>query len=59
MGLHLDKLPVTAGSPLDGRQVGDIELRGNRGFLIVASAAPTAASSSIRPASGRSAPVTR
>ena len=36
IGLKLDELPVSAGSPLDGCPVSDIELRGNRGFLIVA-----------------------
>lgn len=36
IGLKLAELEVTADSPLDGHKVGDIELRGNRGFLIVA-----------------------
>ncbi len=36
IGLKLDELPVTNGSPLDGQSVGDIELGGNQGFLIVA-----------------------
>ncbi len=36
IGLKLDELPVTKGSPLDGQTVGDIELGGNQGFLIVA-----------------------
>ncbi|MEM9657998.1 MAG: potassium channel protein [Planctomycetota bacterium] len=35
IGLKLDELPIVAGSPLDGQSVGDIELKGNRGFLIV------------------------
>ncbi|WP_145245046.1 potassium channel family protein [Aeoliella mucimassa] len=35
IGLKLDELPVTAGSPLDGHAVADIELGGNQGFLIV------------------------
>lgn len=36
IGLKLDELPVTDGSPLDGHTVGEIELGGNQGFLIVA-----------------------
>ncbi len=36
IGLKLDELLVTAGSPLDGHALSDIDLRGNRGFLIVA-----------------------
>nr|WP_261361112.1 potassium channel protein [Aeoliella straminimaris] len=36
IGLKLDELPVTTGSPLDGHAVADIELGGNQGFLIVA-----------------------
>ncbi|MEO1497134.1 MAG: potassium channel protein [Planctomycetota bacterium] len=36
IGLRLEELPVTAGSPLDGQPLSAIELRGNRGFLIVA-----------------------
>ena len=36
IGLGLDELPIGAGSPLDGHPLSDIELRGNRGFLIVA-----------------------
>lgn len=36
IGLKLDELEVTSGAPLDGQTVGDIELGGNQGFLIVA-----------------------
>lgn len=36
IGMKLDELRITAGSPLDGHTLGDIDLRGNRGFLIVA-----------------------
>lgn len=36
IGLKLAELEVTAKSPLDGHKVGDIELKGNRSFLIVA-----------------------
>lgn len=36
IGLKLQELPVTAGSPLDGHPVSEIELGGNQGFLIVA-----------------------
>lgn len=36
IGLNLDELTVTEGSPLDGHTLADIDLRGNRGFLIVA-----------------------
>jgi len=36
IGLHLDELKLPAGSPLIGKTVGDIEVRGNQGFLIVA-----------------------
>ncbi|MEM9186677.1 MAG: potassium channel protein [Planctomycetota bacterium] len=36
IGLKLDELDVTAGSPLDGQKVSDIELKGNQSFLIVA-----------------------
>ncbi|WP_425396075.1 potassium channel family protein [Aeoliella sp.] len=36
IGLKLDELSVTSGSPLDGHAVADIELGGNQGFLIVA-----------------------
>lgn len=36
IGLKLAELEVSAGSPLDGHQVSDIELKGNRSFLIVA-----------------------
>ncbi|MEN1680877.1 MAG: potassium channel protein [Planctomycetota bacterium] len=36
IGLKMDELDVSAGSPLDGHTVADIELRGNQGFLIVA-----------------------
>ncbi|MEN0109358.1 MAG: NAD-binding protein [Planctomycetota bacterium] len=35
IGMKLDEMPVTAGSPLDGHALADIDLRGNRGFLIV------------------------
>ncbi|MEM1305198.1 MAG: TrkA C-terminal domain-containing protein, partial [Planctomycetota bacterium] len=35
IGLKLDELEVTAGSPLDGQTLADIDLKGNRGFLIV------------------------
>lgn len=35
IGLKLDELTVTQGSPLDGHTLGDIELKGNRSFLIV------------------------
>ncbi|TWT88810.1 Inner membrane protein YbaL [Pseudobythopirellula maris] len=36
IGLKLDELPIAAGSPLDGGTVGDIDLKGNRAFLVVA-----------------------
>lgn len=36
LGLRLEDLRVQAASPLAGRTVGDIEVHGNRGFLIVA-----------------------
>ncbi len=36
IGMKLDELRVTPGSPLDGQKVSDIELKGNRSFLIVA-----------------------
>jgi len=36
IGLKLAELEVSANSPLDGHKVGDIELKGNRSFLIVA-----------------------
>lgn len=36
IGLKLDELPIAAGAPLDGQRVGDIELKGNHSFLIVA-----------------------
>ena len=36
IGLKLEDLRIPSGSPLIGRHVGDIEVRGNRGFLIVA-----------------------
>lgn len=36
IGLHLDELHISAGSPLAGRTIGDIEVRGNLGFLVVA-----------------------
>lgn len=41
IGLKLEELAITAGSPLDGQTVGDIELKGNRSFLIVAVRRPT------------------
>jgi voltage-gated potassium channel len=36
MGLRLDELAISAGSALDGKVVGEIELSGNLNFLIVA-----------------------
>lgn len=36
IGLKLEELPIAAESTLDGHQVGDIELKGNHSFLIVA-----------------------
>ena len=36
LGLHLSELSISHNSPLAGRNVGDIEVRGNLGFLIVA-----------------------
>lgn len=36
IGMKLDQLNISAGSPLDGHAISDIDLRGNRGFLIVA-----------------------
>ena len=36
IGLKLDELRITPGSPLDGHAISDIDLSGNRGFLIVA-----------------------
>ncbi|TWT95215.1 Inner membrane protein YbaL [Botrimarina colliarenosi] len=36
IGLKLDELRVTNGSPLDGHKVEDIVLKGNRSFLILA-----------------------
>lgn len=36
IGLKLDELRVTTGSPLDGHRIEDIVLKGNRSFLIVA-----------------------
>lgn len=36
IGMKLDELQVTPGSPLDGHTLSDIDLSGNRGFLIVA-----------------------
>ncbi|MEM8946974.1 MAG: potassium channel protein [Planctomycetota bacterium] len=36
IGLKLEEMLVAPGAPLDGHQVGDIELKGNQGFLIVA-----------------------
>ncbi len=41
IGIKLDELSITAGSPLDGQRVSDIELKGNRSFLIVAVRRPT------------------
>lgn len=36
IGLKVDELEITAGSPLDGHTVADIVQKGNRSFLIVA-----------------------
>lgn len=36
IGLSLDELKISANSPLSGHRVADIEVQGNRGFLIVA-----------------------
>jgi voltage-gated potassium channel len=36
IGLTLDELRISASSPLNGHRVADIEIQGNRGFLIVA-----------------------
>lgn len=36
VGLQFDELRIPKGSPLDGRTVSDLEVRGHRGFLIVA-----------------------
>ena len=36
IGLHLDELKLSDDSPLVARTLGDIEIRGNKGFLIVA-----------------------
>lgn len=36
IGMKVDELCITQGSPLDGHTVGDIDLKGNRSFLIVA-----------------------
>lgn len=36
VGLRFEELQIQPGSPLIGRSVGDIEVHGNRGFLIVA-----------------------
>jgi voltage-gated potassium channel len=36
IGLRMDELPVAPKSTLDGHAIGDIDLGGNRGFLIVA-----------------------
>lgn len=41
IGLKLDELRVTAGSPLDGHRIEDIVLKGNRSFLIVAVRRPS------------------
>lgn len=35
IGLQIDEMRIELGSPRDGHAVGDIELKGNRGFLIV------------------------
>lgn len=36
IGLKVDELSITSGSPLDGHTLSDIDLKGNRSFLIVA-----------------------
>lgn len=36
IGLKLEEMKVDSGSPLDGHQIQDIELKGNQSFLIVA-----------------------
>lgn len=36
IGLHLSELKISSNSPLAGRTIGDIEVRGNLGFLVVA-----------------------
>ena len=36
IGLKLEEMAVAPGSPLDGHHVGDIELKGNQSFLVVA-----------------------
>lgn len=36
IGLHFDELRIPRGSPLDGHTLADIEVKGHRGFLIVA-----------------------
>ncbi|MEQ8786986.1 MAG: NAD-binding protein [Pirellulaceae bacterium] len=36
IGLHFDELHISPGSPLAGHKIGDIEVRGNLGFLVVA-----------------------
>ena len=36
IGLHLSELKISPESPLAGRTIGDIEVRGNLGFLVVA-----------------------
>ena len=35
IGLQIDELAIEVGSPLDGHAISDIEMKGNRGFLIV------------------------
>jgi len=36
MGLHLDELPISSGSALDGKTLSNIDMGGNVGFLIIA-----------------------
>ena len=36
IGLNIDELQVNAGTELEGKTLNDIQVRGNRGFLIVA-----------------------
>ncbi|TWU65012.1 Inner membrane protein YbaL [Crateriforma conspicua] len=36
VGLQMEELKITAGSPMIGHTLSEIEIRGNRGFLIVA-----------------------
>jgi len=40
IGLHFEELRISARSPLMGRALSDIEIRGNRGFLIVGVRSP-------------------